>query len=93
MKPIKLYHCTTPKKVIRYNESKRICKPVRGFDTKEAALAWCVKTGRTVILELTGWVQEDIHKLPDHHNSFGTAYWVDMDVVERKCVFSADKDA
>ena len=93
MKPEKLYHCTTPKKVQLYHSTKHICSPVRGFNTKEAAMAWCIKTGRTVILEQTGWKQEDIHKLPDHHNSFGTAFWVDMNVPEWKCVFSADSDA
>lgn len=92
-KPTKLYHCTTPKKANLYGNTGHICSPVRGFDTKEAAMAWCIKTGRTVIFELTGWGQDDIHKLPDHHNKFGTAYWVDMNVTERVCVFSADTDA
>lgn len=93
MKPSKLYHCTTPKKVKLYNDTGHICMPVRGFDCIEGALAWCVKTGRTVILEIDGWEQEDIHKLPDHHNAFGNAWWVDMNVSSKKCVFSAEKDA
>lgn len=54
-KPTKLYHCTTPKKAKLYGNTGHICSPVRGFDTKEAAMAWCIKTGRTVIFELTGW--------------------------------------
>lgn len=93
MKPEKLYHCTTPKKAKLYSQTGCIVSPVRGFNSKEAAMAWCIKTGRTVIFELTGWGQEDVHKLPDHHNEFGTAYWVDKNVAERKCVFSADVDA
>lgn len=93
MKPQKLYHCTTQKKAKSYNESGAIHSPVRGFDSLQGALAWCVKTGRTVILEIDGWDQEDIHKLPDHHNLYATAYWVDKNVINKKCVFSADKDA
>lgn len=93
MKPEKLYHCTTPKKVQRYNQNGSIIKPVRGFDTLQGALAWCTKTGRTVILEISGWNQEDIHKLPDHHNKYATAFWVDQDINQKVCVFSAEKDA
>lgn len=38
---------------------------------------------------------EPAYKLPDHHNSFGEAWWIDGDVpIENiSCVFSADKDA
>lgn len=38
---------------------------------------------------------EHVYKLPDHHNAFGEAWWIDGDVpVENiSCVFSADKDA
>jgi hypothetical protein len=92
-KPERLFHCTTPKTAKRYGESGRIISPVRGFDTLEAAMAWCIKTHSSVIIEITGWDECDIHKLPDHHNMFGTAYWVDMDVINTKCVFSAEKDA
>ena len=63
------------------------------FDTLQGAMAWCIKTGRTVIMELDGWEQEQIHKLPDHHNKFATAFWVDKDVSSWHCVFSADNDA
>lgn len=93
MKPIKLWHCTTPKKAKLYRQTGHICSPVRGFDSEQAALAWCVKTGRTVILEIDGWDQEVIHKLPDHHNQYGNAFWVDKDITNWRCVFSADKDA
>lgn len=63
-----LYHCTTPKKLRRYQNSGRIIHPVRGFTTQEAAREWCRKTGRTIVLKIAG---EDCHKLPDHHNQFG----------------------
>lgn len=87
---MKLYHCTTPKKLQRYKESKRICKPVRGFTTEKAALAWCVKTHRTLILAIE---TDDsyTHKLPDHHNQYGEAWWSDKDVSDWQCIFSVDK--
>lgn len=81
----KLYHATTPKKVQLYHHSQRIIKPVRGFTTLTAALAWACKTNRTVVLEVVG---TNCHKLPDHHNQFGEAWWIDHDVTEWKCVFS-----
>lgn len=87
-----LYHATTPKKAKRYRESGCILKPVRGFTTLQAAMAWAMKVGRTVIYEVNG---EFCHKLPDHHNNYGEAWWLDEDVpIEKiKCVFSAEKDA
>lgn len=93
MKPTKLFHCTTPKKAKLYRETKHIISPVRGFDTFQTALAWCVKTGRTVILELEGWEQDYIHKLPDHHNKYGNVFWVDKNITEWKGVFDASSDA
>jgi hypothetical protein len=84
-----LYHATTPKKAQRYRASGRIIAPVRGFTTLEAAMAWACKTGRSVVLQVQG---EDCHKLPDHHNAFGEAWWVDHDVLAWTCVFSP-KDA
>lgn len=76
--PERLFHCTTPHQR----------KP-----SYMARVAWCIKTHRSVIIEITGWDECDIRKLPDHHNMFGTAYWIDMDVINTKCVFSAEKDA
>ncbi len=84
-----LYHATTPKKVQHYHASGRIIAPVRGFTTLQAAMAWACKTGRSVVLAVHG---EDCHKLPDHHNAFGEAWWIDHDVSAWKCVFSP-KDA
>ena len=87
---MKLYHVTTPNKAKKYRQSERIISPVRGFDSLLSAMAWAVKTGRTVIYEIESTV---VHKLPDHHNTFGNAYWCDEDIAEFKCVFSAEKDA
>lgn len=72
-----LYHCTTPKKAKLYRETGAILKPVRGFTTLQAAMAWCIHTGRTVIYEVKGG---PAYKLPDHHNKFGEAWWIDEDV-------------
>lgn len=89
---MKLYHSTTEKKAKKYRETGHICKPVRGFTTLQAAMAWSMKVGRTVIYEVQG---ERAYKLPDHHNRFGDAWWIDENVkVENiKCVFSANSDA
>ena len=81
MKPEKIYHVTTKKKAKRYKASGRIIRPVRGFDSLLAAMAWAIKTGRGVIYEIDcSGLQEVLHKLPDHHNRFGTAWWIDQDV-------------
>ena len=93
MKPAKLFHCTTPKKAAAYRVTGHIISPVRGFTTIEAALAWCAKTHRTVILEVSGWSDESVHKLPDHHNKFGCAFWVDENVKDWCGAFNADSDA
>ena len=84
---MKLYHVTTEKKAKRYHDSGCIIKPVRGFDTLDGALVWAIKTGRKVVYE----IDVDglpVYKLPDHHNKFGQAWWVDADVsIDRiKCV-------
>jgi len=49
-----LCHVTTPKKAKLYREYIYIQKPVRGFDTLQAAMARAIKTGRTVIHLVTG---------------------------------------
>lgn len=87
---MKLYHATTQKKTKNYKESGCIKSPVRGFTTLQAAMAWSMKVGRTIIYEFQA---PKPYKLPDHHNEFGEAWWNDGDVVDFKCVFSADKDA
>ena len=87
-----IYHVTTEKKAKLYHLTGCIKKPVRGFNTLMAAMAWAIKTERKVIYQLEAL---EAYKLPDHHNRFGEAYWIDEDVsIERiKCVFSAVKDA
>ena len=87
---MKLYHATTPKKAKRYKESGYIAKPDRGLTTLQAAMAWAMKTGRTVICEVNG---EPAYKLPDHHNRFGEAWWIDQNADDYKCIFSAETDA
>lgn len=85
--PVKkiLYHATTPKKIQAYMRSGKIHKPVRGFTTEKAAMAWAMKTQRSVILKIEG---SDCHKLPDHHNAFGEAWWIDHDVDAWEAVVS-----
>lgn len=89
---MKLYHATTPRKAKKYRQTGCICKPVRGFTTLQGAMAWAIKVGRTVIYEIE---ENPAYKLPDHHNKFGEAWWIDKDVSceNIRCVFSADSDA
>lgn len=85
-----LYHATTPKKARLYRRTGYIKAPVRGFTTLEAAMAWAIKVGRTVIYSVEA---PNPHKLPDHHNRFGEAWWNDGDCDKFHCVFSAENDA
>jgi hypothetical protein len=87
-----LYHATTEKKAKLYRQTQGILKPVRGFTTLQAAMAWALKVGRKVIYEIEG---DTCYKLPDHHNTYGEAWWIDenIPVNKIKCVFSAEKDA
>lgn len=85
-----LYHVTSEKLARKYRQNGRIKSPVRGFTTVPAAMAWAIKTGRKVILEFEA---TRAHKLPDHHNAWGYAWWNDGDIHEWSCVFSAEKDA
>ena len=52
------------------------------------AMAWAMKVGRPVIYEIEGG---PVYKLPDHHNPFGEAWWIDKDIEKFKCVLSACK--
>ena len=83
---MKLYHATTQKKAKLYRQSGAIHSPVRGFTTVQAAMLWAMKVGRVVILEFEA---DKPHKLPDHHNEFGDAWWNDGDITEWRCVISA----
>ncbi len=87
---MKLFHATTQNKAKKYRESKAIHSPVRGFTTLTGAMAWAMKTHRTVIMEFEAYAP---HKLPDHHNTFGEAWWNDGNIEQYKCVFSANGDA
>lgn len=87
---MKLYHTTTGKKAKAYRFTGYIKKPVRGFTTLQAAMAWAIKANRKIIYEVES---ERVHKLPDHHNKFGEAWWCDEDIYKFKCVFSAESDA
>jgi hypothetical protein len=51
-------------------------------------MAWAIKVGRKVIYEIDA---TSPHKLPDHHNEFGEAWWNDGDITEFKCSYSAGK--
>ncbi len=87
---MKLYHATTEKKAKKYRQTGAIKSPVRGFTTIQGAMAWAMKVNRTVIYEFEAYAP---HKLPDHHNQFGEAWWNDGDIKEWHCVFSAYGDA
>lgn len=83
-----LYHVTTPKKVRKYRKTGSILSPVRGFTTLIAAMAWAIKTGRSVILEFKA---DNPYKLPNHHNKWGEAWWNDGNIKEYKCVYSPER--
>lgn len=89
---MKFYHVTTEKKARLYHKTGYIKAPVRGFDTLQASMAWAIKTGKKVIYACNA---DKLHKMPDHHNQFGEAWWNDGDISmnDCKCVFSAEKDA
>lgn len=85
-----LYHATTPKKAKMYRLSGQINKPVRGFTTLQAAMLWSlsIEGSRTVFLEINSQEtisENNIHKLPDHHNQFGEAWWIDELYMRIKC--------
>jgi len=80
-----LYHVTTLNKYRKYRATGYIKKPVRGFTTELAAMAWAMKTSRTMIVEIDCY---NTHKLPDHHNKFGDAFWNDDNVLDFKVLYS-----
>ena len=89
---MKLYHATTPRRAKLYQGTGAILKPVRGFTTLMGAMAWSlsIQGERTVFYEID-CEGLDTYKLPDHHNEFGEAWWIDADVPygSAKCVYSA----
>ena len=57
------YHCTTPRKLERYQQSGCILPPVRFFPNEETARRWMKRTGRNLLLVISvgsSW------PLPDH---------------------------
>jgi len=74
---MRLYHVTTNKKAKLYKITGKIISPVRGFDTLMGAMAWAIKTGRKVIYTFD---VNTYHKLPDHHNKYGEAFWTDESI-------------
>lgn len=87
-RPTVLFHAASPTQARAYRETGRILRPVRGFTTLQAAMAWAMKVSRSVVYEVTADAAA-FHKLPDHHNDFGQAWWIDADVSEFRCAFSA----
>lgn len=71
-----LWHCTTPKKLARYQSTGGILPPVRGWAFEASARAWCKRTGRTIVLRIE---VEDAkaHPLPDHQPR-GHGFWADQ---------------
>jgi len=69
--PIILYHCTTDKKLQRYQTTGGILSPVRGWIFENSAREWCRKTGRNIILKIE---VETVYPLPDH-KPIGHSYW------------------
>ena len=87
--PCSLFHVTTGRKAKLYRQTGRINAPVRGFDTLMAAMAWAMKTGRKVIMQVDPVSTPQM--LPDHHNDYGRAWWTDSIPIERvKCAYSAE---
>jgi len=78
------WHCTTPKKLERYRQTGCILPPVRFWRYRNSAVAWGLKTGRTVLLRIQ---VEEAYPLPDHKPT-GHAWWTpghvyDNEEVER----------
>jgi len=68
---MRLYHCTTPKKLARYASTGCILPPVRGWSHVSSAQAWCMRTGRSIVLEIEVSIS---YPLPDHKPR-GQAFW------------------
>ena len=81
---MKLYHCTTEKKLKRYKATGCILSPVRGWIYLNSAKEWCKKTGRNIILEIDA---EKSYPLPDHR-PLGHAHWVDENIRQYKVLTS-----
>ena len=69
------YHCTTKKKLRRYQQTTAILPPVRFWLKEPYARAWMEKTHRDVLLKIST-TDEKSYPLPDHKPR-GMAYWAD----------------
>lgn len=87
MAPRYLYHATSCKKARYYQISNCIHGPVRGFDSLISAMLWSMKSKRTVIfkIEVSGL---ELHLLPDHHNCYGKAWFVNSNVMRDRFIDS-----
>jgi len=47
------FHCTTPKKLKRYEQTRCILPPVRFWPNKFTARRWMKRTGRSILLEIS----------------------------------------
>ena len=47
---MRVYHCTTPKKLRKYKGTGAILPPVRFWTTEYSAMKWMCKTGRSILL-------------------------------------------
>jgi hypothetical protein len=84
---MKLYHATKESSMQRYHAHTypQILPPVRGFTSIAGAVYWGTKHGRPIVLEIEA-PREVCHKLPDHHNTFGEAWWVDDTILKWETV-------
>jgi len=68
---MRVFHCTTTKKLDRYEKTGAILPAVRFWSTKFSAIKWMKKTGRNVLLSFEKPVNS--YPLPIK----GGAYWSD----------------
>ena len=47
---VKVFHCTTPRKLKRYEQTGAILPVIRFWTTEYSARKWMKKTGRTILL-------------------------------------------
>jgi hypothetical protein len=84
--PAILWHATTPKKLARYQASRAILPPVRGFDAPAAAAEWARLHGRSILMRLP---VRNAQALPDHHLPEGLAWWTPYAVPLVGCMWKA----
>ena len=70
--PVFLWHACTTKQLQAYAESDGIRPPVRGFDTREAALIWGSTKQRQWVVKVAVFSAQ---ALPDHHHQMGIAWF------------------